>query len=306
MKFALWQGKMNSILITVLATVIITFPMQAQQARISASADELVRKTVQNELNASEGHAKFMFRDQKKTTQGSETKLIVETEDSIAGMLIEENGHPLTREQRQAEDARLESYIKNPAELNKKRQKEKDEAEHTKKIVAAMPDAFLYENEGTVPGTQSLGKPGDILIRLKFRPNPNYSPPSHVEQILTGMAGYLLIDTNECRIAKIDGTLIKDVGFGWGILGHLDPGGHFLVEQADVGGGHWEATRMDLAFDGKIMLFKKLHINSSQIFSDFRPAPSNLNFEQGVALLKKQESELAQNQRQVAENRKQK
>jgi hypothetical protein len=120
------------------------------------------------------------------------------------------------------------------------------------------------------------------------------------------MAGYILIDTNECRIAKIDGTLVKDVGFGWGILGHLEPGGHFLVEQADVGGGHWEATRMDLTFDGKIMLFKKLHINSSQIFSDFRPAPSDLNFEQGVALLKRQESELAQNQRQVAENQKQK
>jgi hypothetical protein len=74
----------------------------------------------------------------------------------------------------------------------------------------------------------------------------------------------------------------------------LDPGGHFLVEQADIGEGHWEATRMDLEFDGKIMLFKKLHINSIQTFSDFRPAPSNLNFEQGVTLLKKQESELAQ------------
>jgi hypothetical protein len=261
---------------------------------------------VKKELNASEAHSKFMFRDEKKTAQGSQTKLIVQTDDSMAGMLIEENGRPLTPEQQRAEDARLESYIKNPAELNKKREKEKDEAEHTKRIVAAMPDAFLYENDGTVTGTQSLGKPGDVLVRLKFRPNPNYNPPTHVEQILTGMAGYILIDTNECRIAKIDGTLVKDVGFGWGILGHLEPGGHFLVEQADVGGGHWEATRMDLTFDGKIMLFKKLHINSSQIFSDFRPAPSDLNFEQGVALLKRQESELAQNQRQVAENQKQK
>jgi hypothetical protein len=280
--------------------------MHAQQATISASPAELVRKTVQNELNASEGHAKYIFRDEKKTAQGSQTKLMVETDDSMAGMLVEQNGRPLTPEQRRAEDARLESYLKNPAELNKKREKEKDEADHTKKIVAAMPDAFLYENDGTVPGTQSLGRPGDVLLRLKFRPNPNYNPPTHVEQILTGMAGYMLIDTNQCRIAKIDGTLVKDVGFGWGILGHLDPGGHFIVQQADVGGGHWEATRMDLAFDGKIMLFKKLHINSSQIFSDFRPAPSNLNFEQGVALLKKQESELAQNPRQVAENEKQK
>ncbi|MCU1298788.1 MAG: hypothetical protein JWO91_3066 [Acidobacteriaceae bacterium] len=305
MKLVLGSGKLNAIWVTVLAIAISTSPMHAQQATISASPGELVRKTVQNELNASEGHAKYMFRDQKKTAQGSQTKLMVETDDSMAGILVEQNGHPLTPDQQRAEDARLEGYIKNPAELNKKRQKERDEADHTKKIVAAMPDALLYENDGTVPGTQSLGRPGDVLLRLKFRPNPNYNPPTHVEQILTGMTGYMLIDTNQCRIAKIDGTLVKDVAFGWGILGHLDPGGHFLVQQADVGGGHWEATRMDLAFDGKVMLFKKLHINSSQIFTDYHPTPSNLSFEQGVVLLKKKESELAQNPRQVAENEKQ-
>jgi hypothetical protein len=304
MKLTLGRLGLGAILTVALSISNTAVLVHAQQ--IVRSPDELVRETVKKELNASEGHSKFMFRDEKKTAQGSQTKLIVQTDDSMAGMLIEENGRPLTPEQQRAEDARLESYIKNPAELSKKREKEKDEAEHTKRIVAAMPDAFLYENDGTVTGTQSLGKPGDVLVRLKFRPNPNYNPPTHVEQILTGMAGYILIDTNECRIAKIDGTLVKDVGFGWGILGHLEPGGHFLVEQADVGGGHWEATRMDLTFDGKIMLFKKLHINSSQIFSDFRPAPSDLNFEQGVALLKRQESELAQNQRQVAENQKQK
>jgi len=53
------------------------------------------------------------------------------------------------------------------------------------------------------------------LVRLKFRPNPKYSPPSHVEQILTGLEGYLLIDADQHRIAKIDGTLGKEVGFGW-------------------------------------------------------------------------------------------
>jgi hypothetical protein len=304
MKLTLGRLGLGAILTVALSISNTAVLVHAQQ--IARSPDELVRETVKKELNASEAHSKFMFRDEKKTAQGSQTKLIVQTDDSMAGMLIEENGRPLTPEQQRAEDARLESYIKNPAELSKKREKEKDEAEHTKRIVAAMPDAFLYENDGTVTGTQSLGKPGDVLVRLKFRPNPNYNPPTHVEQILTGMAGYILIDTDECRIAKIDGTLVKDVGFGWGILGHLEPGGHFLVEQADVGGGHWEATRMDLTFDGKVMLFKKLHINSSQIFSDFRPAPSDLNFEQGVALLKRQESELAQNQRQVAENQKQK
>jgi hypothetical protein len=260
---------------------------------------DLVRQTVRNELDASGGRAKFVFRVEKETGRGSQTKLMVETDESMVGLLIGENGRPLTLERRRAEDARLENYLNNPTELNKKREKEKEDADHTRRIVAALPDAFLWENDGTVPGTAALGRLGDVLVRLKFRPRPDYSPPTRVEQVLTGMAGYILIDTAQCRIAKIDGKLVKDVGFGWGILGHLDPGGRFMVEQADVGAGHWEATRMELAFTGKIMLFKSLNIRSTEVFSDFRPAPSELNFAQGLALLKKQQSELAQNGQQA-------
>jgi hypothetical protein len=162
----------------------------------------------------------------------------------------------------------------------------------------ALPDAFLYEPDGTTGGNQTIGKAGDQLVRLKFRPNPKYTPPSHVEQVLTGMQGYLLIDADQHRIAKIDGTLTKEVGFGWGILGHLDRGGHFLVEQAEVIQGDWEVTHMSLSFTGKELLFKSLNIRSDEVFSDFRPAPSNLNFAQGVELLKKQEAELAENRQQ--------
>jgi hypothetical protein len=264
-----------------------------------SQASDLVRQTVRNELDASVGPAKFVFRDEKETARGSQTKLVVETDESMVGMLIGENGRPLTVERRRAEDARLENYVNNPTELNKKREKEREDAEHTRRIVAALPDAFLWENDGTVPGSSALGRAGDVLVRLKFRPRPDYSPPTRVEQVLTGMAGYILIDTAACRLAKIDGKLVRDVGFGWGILGHLDPGGRFMVEQADVGSGHWEATRMELAFTGKIMLFKSLNIRSTEVFSDFRPAPSELNFAQGLALLKKQQSELAQNGQQA-------
>jgi len=130
---------------------------------------------------------------------------------------------------------------------------------------------------------------------LSFRPNPQYIPPSHTEQVLVGMQGHLLIDTRDLRIAEIDGTLFHDVAFGWGILGHLDKGGHFLVRQAEVGPGEWEITRMSLGFTGKIMLFKNLHIQSDEVFSSFHAVPQNLTFAQGVEMLRKQQSELAEN-----------
>jgi hypothetical protein len=254
----------------------------------SESPVELVRRTVNNEIGPGSSNAKSMYVARKQTQHGSQTKLVVETREGTAGMMILIDGKRLTPEQRQAEETRLSELAKNPEELKKRQRSEKEDAERTERIMRALPDAFIFEPDGTVAGTQEVGKLGDRLVRLKFRPNPNYSAPSHVEQILTGLEGYLLIDADQHRIAKIDGTLGKEVGFGWGILGHLDRGGHFLVEQADVTKGEWELTRMTLNLTGKVLLFKSISIKSDELCTDFRPAPSDLTFAQGVELLKKQ------------------
>lgn len=257
----------------------------------SLSPNELVRRTVQNELKGSrESSVAHMFLSHKKTTRGSQIRLYCETRDAMAGMTLENDGKPLTAEQRQQEEARLESLIHNPEELKKKHAQEMADADRVSRIVGAMPDAFLFQYDGTETGRAGVGKPGDELVRLKFSPNPKYSPPTHVEQVLVGMQGVMLIDANQYRIAQIDGKLVKEVGFGWGILGHLDKGGQFLVEQSDLGDGSWDASRMKLSFTGRILFFKKLDIESDEVLSDYRPVPSGLTFAQGVALLKKEET----------------
>lgn len=262
---------------------------------VSASAGDLVRQTVENELKSNNGAAKFMFRDQKETLHGSQTKLIVETTEATAGMLLAIDGKPLTLEQRQAEEGRLERLARDREELRKKQKTEKEDADRTMRMVKALPEAFLYERDGVEMGRLGIGAPGDELVRLRFRPNPEYDPPSRTEQVLAGMQGYILIDAGKHRVAKIDGTLVKDVAFGWGILGHLDKGGRFVVEQGQVGDGDWEITRMNLAFTGRIFLFKSLNIKTNEAFTDFRAVPPNLTFAQGVELLKKQSAELAEN-----------
>jgi hypothetical protein len=253
------------------------------------SPNELVRRAVQNEIASDEASgAHFMFKDEKKTPQLSQVKLVVETREATAGMVLMQNGHPLTQQERAAEEARLSAYVKSPQELRRKRKQEKEDADHTERILRALPDAFLYQRDGTQASREGVGAPGDELVQLNFRPNPNYNPPSHVEQVLTGMHGHLLVDVTQNRIAEIDGTLQSEVGFGWGILGHLDPGGRFLVQQADVSDHHWEVTHMELSFTGKVLFVKKLSIHSSDTFTDFHPVPGNLTFAQGVELLKKE------------------
>ena len=202
-------------------------------------------------------------------------------------MLIAENDRPLSSGQRQQELGRIRRFVLDPTELRRKQRQEQENAEHVSRIMKALPDAFIYEYDGIETGRQGVGCPGDELIRLKFHPNAAYDPPSRVEQVLTGMQGILLIDRQRERIAQIDGILTKEVSFGWGILGHLDRGGHFLVEQTCMGNNHWEIARMGLKFTGKVLLFKTLNIQSNERFTDFRQVPSNLTFAQGVEMLEK-------------------
>jgi len=263
---------------------------------VSLTPAALVRKTVEHEATASQSSlVNHTFVSRKQTAHGSQTRLYIETIQATAGMTIASDDKPLSADQRRAEQERLENLIHDPAELEKKRAKEKDDAERVRRIVRAMPDAFLFDDDGTEPGRPGLGKPGDPLVRLKFRPNPKYEPPTRVEEILTGMEGVLLIDPKQLRIARIDGTLFKEVGFGWGILGHLDKGGRFFVEQQDLGDGTWDASRMTLRFTGRILLFKHLDIQSDEVYRDYRAVPSHLTFAQGVEMLKKQNRTEANN-----------
>lgn len=256
--------------------------------------DKLVRAAVANEVAAANNTAiKHMFRSHKQTPKGSQTRLYVETNDAMAAMLIAVNDQPLTPQQQQGETNHLAWLTGNPEQLRKKQEREREDAERTLRIVKALPDAFLYQYAGTENGESSTGKAGAQLVRLSFRPNPSYSPPTRVEQVLGGMQGYLLIDATTRRLARIDGTLFKDVTFGWGIIGHLDKGGHFLVQQADVGNGTWDITEMSLNITGKILLFKSLSMVWDEVFSDFQRVPDNLTFAQGVELLKTEQEKLA-------------
>ena len=279
-----WRKRSSLILASCFALSSFAF---AQTAAATESPERLVRAAVANEVAAAKNSTvKHMFRSRRQTAKGSQTRLYVETNEAMAAMLVAVDDHPLTAEQRQSEDGHLSWLMNNPDQLRKKQAREKEDADRTLRIVRALPDAFVYQYDGTAPGTQAMGSPGSQLVRLKFTPNRNYNPPSRVEEVLSGMDGYLLIDLRAKRLAKIDGTLYRDINFGWGLVGRLDKGGHFVVQQADLGDGSWDITDMHLDIKGKILLVKSISMVSDETFSDFRRMPDNLPFAKGVEMLK--------------------
>jgi hypothetical protein len=281
--------------IAILAAAATALSAQEQNAP-EISPVELVRAMVANEVEAANHPPGLhMFRSRRTTSKGSQTRLYVETKDALAAMLIAINDQPLTAQQQQAEINHLSWLMNNPEQLRKKAAREQEDEQRTLRIVKALPDAFHYEYAGTHLGEIGLGAAGGELVKLNFTPNPDYSPPSRVEEVLKGMRGELLIDKAARRIAKIDGTLFRQVTFGWGIIGHLDKGGRFRVQQGNLGlgDGAWGITGMSLNITGKILLFKGLTMVSDEVLSDFRRMPENLTFAQGVEMLKTEQEKLA-------------
>lgn len=251
---------------------------------------ELVRKAVANELKTPENVPRFAFRDVKERSNGTlETREMVETKDGLVlGRIVAINGKPLGDDQRTREDKRLQRLLSDPDQLAQKKKEQQEDERRIRRMVKALPDAFLYKYQGTEPA-----KNGQLVV-LQFSPNPNFNPSSRELQVYKGMAGTLKIAVPQYRIALLEAKLIRDVNFGWGILGHLDRGGSFVVEQSDVSDGFWDVTHMVLSFTGKVLLLKSLNIKQDETTSNYRRV-SDMSVAQAIDFLKKAEDEVARN-----------
>jgi hypothetical protein len=257
-----------------------TAASQTTEAAISPSAHELVQQAVDNELKASNSKLRYSYQIRKQTPNGSTVKQVAETNDGQVSYLLMMNDQPLTDEQRRIEDEKNQKILNNPDEQRRRLKEQKDDERRATSLVKALPDAFIYEFDS------SADEPH--VVKLRFRPNPSFDPPDRETQVFKGMAGHMYIDTSANRMKRLDGTLVDDVNFGWGIFGRLRKGGHFEIHENDVGNGHWDLTYSNIDFTGKVLLFKKLKIKETQEMSDFRRIPENLSYSQGFDLLRKE------------------
>jgi hypothetical protein len=254
-----------------------------QDTNLPANPNDLVRKAIQNELktpsiDAAEFHSWKMR--QVKPNRIS-VRQFVETPDGLIARLISLNDKPLSGEEREKEEARINRLL-DPKQMQQKRKQQNEDESRTKRMVAALPDAFIYQYTGTEE------KNGHTLVNLKFTPNPKFSPPTREALVYQGMEGTMIVDSTAMRMTKIDGTMFRDVSIGWGIIGHLDKGGQFIVEQAEVDKGDWEITKMRLNFTGKALIFKSIRIDETDVSTDFQKVPK-MTVAQALDYLKKAE-----------------
>jgi hypothetical protein len=235
----------------------------------------LVRDILQREVRA-QADDKSLWCYRKSLDKDGKLQLFAscQTETVEINRLVAVDGQPLTEKQRTLEDERIKNLLDSPRQLKKQKQVQLDDAREATDLLKLIPDAFVFEQESRVAEH----------IRLKFFPNPKFSPSGSSEKVFYHMEGILILDTKQKRLVEISGRLMSEVKFGGGLLGHLDKGGTFLVKQQEISPQSWALTLMDVQMNGKALFFKTISVRTKEIDSDFRPVPGTVTIQQAAAL----------------------
>ncbi len=255
----------------------LAFAASPPAAAPAVNPQQLLRAVVGSELRATEkDHSHWMYRDLDVEPGKNVVQECVETNGGQLCRVLERDGQQLTPAQQAQEETHIQQLVNNPLQQNRKQKQYQEDERKAAELVNMLPHGFLYQYDG---------EHGDYT-RLRFQPNPDFSPPSREATVFHCMAGTMLIDRSQRRLAGMRGTLIRNVDFGWGLLGHLVKGGTFEVRRQDVGGGHWVTTLLDVHIHGRALFFKTINAEQHQADQDFKRVPDHLTLAQGASMLR--------------------
>ena len=249
------------------------------QSENRISPSDLVKSVIYNELHPpNNSDVRWKYRLDKELDGKQETREVVETNSGPLDRLLSVAGKPLTSAQASDESERILRFSHNPEDQRKAEQARRKDAEQCNVLLRMIPDAFVFEYAGE-SGT---------LTKVTFKPNPRFRPPSREGKVLQQMVGEMWVDARQKRLASINGQLINEVKFGGGLLGHLEKGGQFTVQRAELAPGVWEVTEMTVNMRGRALLFKSICVQQKEHHSNFERVADDLSLADAANLLLRQ------------------
>jgi hypothetical protein len=257
---------------TVLVSIILLGSAALSQSDfgiLGVSANDLARRVITNELNFQDDHTNWMYRLEKEEYGKKQVEEIIETKEGSLSRLLSIDGQSLTAKQQKEEDQRVQELMISRSAKRKLQRVLDAETLQGRRLFKMLPDAFVFNYAG------GDGK----LVKLSFRPNLNFHPPSLEARVFHDMEGEMWVDCKQERLAAFNGHLTEDVKFGLGLLGH------FEVRQAEVVPGHWDMTTMSVEMTGKALLFKSIGVQKKETRRDFHQVSDDLTLTQAADIL---------------------
>jgi hypothetical protein len=261
--------------LTIALVLVVCIAAPARDQSSAPPAAELINEVVANELTDRVQQRKWMYVIDKREGKRTLTEEQVETKNGPLYRVLAIDGTPLTSDQRQHDNARMDRLLHDPSQQSKLKQGYDEDEQKLEKLMRLMPEAYLYDYDG-VEGN---------FVRLKFRPNTDYNPPTYEARVVHSLAGTVLIDSQQKRLAKVSGQLINRVEFGYGLLGHIDNGGTIEIGRVQVGPSQWKTALINIQISGRLMFFKTISKQEYETRSDFRAVSGDLSLLEAGQLL---------------------
>jgi hypothetical protein len=248
---------------------------QKKQPPVTTGYGALIERATEHEVQALESPTPFEFQERLRWDWGSETRSVIETPKGRADRIILFRDEPLSPEQQAKQKRRLEKLLVDRSAVKDELQDQKAEIQRRIKVLKAFSKAFFFDFAGREHG----------LLRFNFHPNPDFSPKDRETQMYKGMEGSAWLEPVQERLVRIEGTLVKDVSFGWGILGHLNKGGVYVIAQTQVSPGSWRITTLNVDVKGRTFLVNSFHFLREEINTHLRPTPPGMTYREAVETL---------------------
>jgi hypothetical protein len=260
-----------------LAGLLLLCPASTLRAQTpTESPHDLVKDVVYNELQERRQASLWQYHVDKRVGNQTTIEQEVETVSGSVNRVLARQGKPLDAAAQKKETDRLNNLLHNPGEQARMKQDHQAEEQRLERLMTAMPDAFLYTYDGTEDGN----------LRLSFKPNPAYNPPTYETRVYHALAGDVWIQAEKKRLVKIDAHIVNEIEFGYGFFGRIEKGGHFQIVRAQVAANRWKTTVLNVHISGRVVFFKSINRDQDVTRSAFKPLASNTSVKEAVDLLK--------------------
>jgi hypothetical protein len=243
----------------------------------SESPHDLIKDVVYNELQERHQVSLWQYRVNKRVGSQNMIEQEVETVSGPVYRVLERQGKPLDQAAEKKESERLHNLMHNSGEQARMKQEFQADEQRLRRLIAIMPEAFLCTYDGETGGN----------LRLSFKPNPDYNPPSFETRVFHALSGELWVQPQQKRLVRIDARVVSDIDFGYGLLGKIEKGGNFQIIRDLIAGARWKTAQLNVHLSGRVIFFKAINKDQDLTRSNFQPVPADTTVEDAVALLDK-------------------
>jgi hypothetical protein len=237
----------------------------------------LIEKVAANEVAARQQrlHFSYLAEERSVRTDGHLWKEnVVETNDGPLRRLIAVDNKPLTPAEAQTEQRRIDDLVAHPNEFRKLNQAHKDDEERATQLLQLLSSAFVLTPAGEANG----------CLRFTFQTKPDFEPASYQERVAREMTGTVSVRRPDDRLCTLEATIVRPVDFGFGVIGHIDQGGHFSIDRKQIDAKNWKSARIAVHVNGRILMLKSLAQDQETVRTQIRIVPQNLTLAQAAQL----------------------